>query len=72
MIHNFLIYQLLKVQLHGYGHGDLFVNIKVVTPTKLTDRQKEIMREFAELNGESIEEQPSNFKDRARKFFKGE
>lgn len=30
------------------------------------------MREFAELNGESIEEQPSNFKDRARKFFKGE
>ena len=29
------------------------------------------MREF-ELNGESIEEQPSNFKDRARKFFKGE
>lgn len=27
------------------------------------------MREFAELNGESIEEQPSNFKDRARKFF---
>ena len=40
--------------------------------TKLTDRQKEIMREFAELNGESIEEQPSNFKDRARKFFKGE
>ncbi|WP_180522088.1 molecular chaperone DnaJ [Staphylococcus haemolyticus] len=58
--------------VHGYGHGDLFVNIKVVTPTKLTDRQKEIMREFAELNGESIEEQPSNFKDRARKFFKGE
>ena len=28
------------------------------------------MREFAELNGESIEEQPSNFKDRARKFLK--
>ena len=24
--------------VHGYGHGDLFV--KVVTPTKLTDRQK--------------------------------
>jgi hypothetical protein len=39
-----------------------------VHSAKLTDRQKEIMREFAELNGESIEEQPSNFKDRARKF----
>ena len=32
--------------VHGYGHGDLFVNIKVVTPNKLTDRQKELMREL--------------------------
>ena len=27
--------------VHGYGYGDLYVDIKVVTPTKLTDRQKE-------------------------------
>lgn len=39
--------------VHGYGHGDLFVNIKVVTPNKLTDRQKELMREFAEISGEN-------------------
>lgn len=26
--------------VHGYGYGDLYVDIKVVTPTKLTDRQK--------------------------------
>lgn len=58
--------------VHGYGHGDLFVNIKVVTPNKLTDRQKELMREFAEISGENPEEQPSNFKDKARKFFRGE
>ena len=58
--------------VHGYGHGDLFVNIKVVTPTKLNDRQKELMKEFAEINGEDINEQPSNFKDRAKRFFKGE
>lgn len=58
--------------VHGYGHGDLFVNINVVTPTKLNEKQKSLMREFAELSGEEIEEQPSNFKERARRFFKGE
>ena len=58
--------------VHGYGYGDLYVDIKVVTPTKLTDRQKELMKEFAQLNGEEINEQPSNFKDRAKRFFKGE
>ena len=26
--------------VHGYGYEDLYVDIKVVTPTKLTDRQK--------------------------------
>lgn len=58
--------------VHGYGYGDLFVNIKVVTPTKLNDRQKELLKEFAEINGEDINEQSSNFKDRAKRFFKGE
>ncbi len=58
--------------VHGYGHGDLFVNINVVTPTKLNEKQKSLMREFAEISGEEIEEQPSNFKERARRFFKGD
>ncbi|SUM33292.1 molecular chaperone DnaJ [Staphylococcus gallinarum] len=42
--------------------GNLFVNINVVTPTKISERQKELLREFAEISGEEIEEQPSNFK----------
>lgn len=58
--------------VHGYGYGDLFVNIKVVTPDKLTERQREIMKEFAEISGETINDQPNNFKDKARRFFKGE
>ena len=58
--------------VHGYGYGDLFVNVNVVTPTKINERQKEILREFAELNGEELSEQPSNFKDKAKRFFKGE
>ncbi|NHM75835.1 molecular chaperone DnaJ [Staphylococcus sp. 11007852] len=58
--------------VHGYGHGDLFVNIVVATPTNLTDKQRELLKAFAEESGESISEQPSNFKDKARRFFKGE
>lgn len=58
--------------VHGFGYGDLFVNVNVQTPTKLNDRQKELLREFAEESGEKVEEQPTNFKDRAKRFFKGE
>ena len=58
--------------VHGYGYGDLFINVKVVTPTKINERQKELLREFADIDGESLTEQPSNFKDKAKRFFKGE
>jgi len=58
--------------VHGYGYGDLFINVKVVTPTKINERQKELLREFAEIDDESLTEQPSNFKDKAKRFFKGE
>lgn len=40
--------------LHMSGRGDQLVKIKVSVPTKLTDRQKEILREFADINGEKI------------------
>lgn len=32
--------------------GDLLVEIKVVTPTKINQRQEELLREFAELEGQ--------------------
>lgn len=38
----------------------------------MTERQKELMKEFADINGEDLTEQPSNFKDKAKRFFKGE
>ncbi|MFZ5595943.1 MAG: molecular chaperone DnaJ [Bacillota bacterium] len=39
--------------LSGYGRGDQLVRVKVVTPTKLSERQKELMREFARLSKEN-------------------
>ncbi len=39
-------------RLRGYGRGDLLVQVIVDTPRKLTARQKELLREFAEIEAE--------------------
>ncbi len=41
--------------LRGFGKGDQIVEVVVVTPTKLTDRQKELLKEFAQLEKEKSE-----------------
>lgn len=38
--------------LHFSGKGDQLVKVQVSVPTKLNDRQKELLREFAEITGE--------------------
>ncbi len=38
--------------LHTSGKGDELVKIKVEVPTKLTERQKQLLKEFAEISGE--------------------
>ena len=42
--------------LNGHGKGDLFVQIKVQTPTKLTKRQRELLQELETLT--KIENKP--------------
>ncbi|MBM7554715.1 molecular chaperone DnaJ [Thalassobacillus pellis] len=59
--------------VRGHAHGDQHVKIRVVTPQKLTDRQKELIREFSEISGnESIDEQHGNFFQKMKRAFKGE
>ena len=42
--------------LKGYGRGNMLVNVKTVTPTKLSKRQKELLREFdKEEQGQEME-----------------
>lgn len=51
----------------GSSHnGDLLVEVKVKTPTRLTDRQKELLQEFAEIEMEEA----GKFKNKAKDFFK--
>ena len=38
--------------MHGYGIGDMHVRVKVEVPTGLTEKQKELLREFAKQRGE--------------------
>ncbi|WP_077596519.1 molecular chaperone DnaJ [Oceanobacillus kimchii] len=59
--------------VRGKGHGDQHIKIKVMTPTNLSEKQKELLREFNELGGnESTDEQDDNIFQRFRRAFKGE
>ncbi|NGP43508.1 molecular chaperone DnaJ [Bacillaceae bacterium SIJ1] len=43
--------------VHGRGHGDQHISVRVVTPTNLTSEQKQLLRDFAHGKGEEIDEQ---------------
>src|SRR5699024_3999714 len=58
--------------VHGYGFGDQFVTVRIVTPAKLSDKEAELFRELAEHGGEEINEQNENFFEKTRRFFKGD
>ncbi|MGE7666539.1 molecular chaperone DnaJ [Ureibacillus composti] len=58
--------------VHGYGQGHQYVIVKVVTPTKLTEKQKQLLRDFAEISGDIPEEHGSSLFDKIKKTFKGE
>ena len=41
-------------KLGGYGKGDQYVNIFIDVPKKLSARQKELLKEFAEISGDDV------------------
>ncbi len=54
--------------------GDLFCHVAIETPVKLTDRQKELLREFDKLvieGGEKHSPQDKSFGQKVRDFFGG-
>ncbi|EIT85227.1 chaperone protein DnaJ [Fictibacillus macauensis ZFHKF-1] len=58
--------------VRGRGQGDQHIQVKVFTPTNLSDKQKQLLREFAEESGGVPEEQQESFFDKVKKAFKGE
>ncbi len=57
--------------LQGHGHGDLVVEIMVETPTKLSARQKELLRELQETETGDETPQSKGFFDRLREAWAG-
>lgn len=59
--------------VRGYGQGDQHIHIRVITPTKLTEKQKQLLREFTEISGNGApDEQHDNFFAKVKRAFKGE
>ncbi|WP_110111394.1 molecular chaperone DnaJ [Bacillus sp. CGMCC 1.16541] len=59
--------------VRGYGQGDQHVIVKIVTPTKLSEKQKQLLREFAELSGQGTpDEQHDSIFAKVKRAFKGE
>lgn len=55
----------------GNMQGDQHVRVKVVTPKKLSEKQKQLLREFAEVSGDQMpEEQSETFFDRIKRAFR--
>lgn len=53
-------------RLGGYGKGDQFVTVSIDVPRKLTTRQKELLREFADLSGDDVSK---GFMDKIKDIF---
>jgi molecular chaperone DnaJ len=58
--------------VHGRGVGDQHVIVKVLTPKKMTEKQKQLMREFADISGDSPEEYSSSLFDKIKSTIKGD
>ncbi|MCK9525750.1 MAG: molecular chaperone DnaJ [Limnochordia bacterium] len=52
--------------VRGSGRGDQLVKIKVLTPEKLTARQKDLLREFAKEGGGDLPEESKGFFERVK------
>ncbi len=55
--------------LRGSGKGDLRVKVKVNVPKRLTPRQRELLEEFAHINGEKVGVENKGFFDRMKDAF---
>ncbi len=55
--------------VHGHGKGDLLVKIFVETPSKLSERQKELLREFSLLESPANLPKRKGFLDKIKGLF---
>lgn len=52
--------------LRGSGRGDQYVKVNIDVPKKLNEKQKSILKEFADLSGDEVHEQRKTFFDKMK------
>jgi len=52
--------------VRGFGRGDQLVKVRVVTPTKLNSKQKQLLREFAAASGQPNPDEAKSFFDKVK------
>ncbi len=55
--------------VHGQGDGDLLIKISLETPVRLSDKQKQLLASFAELETDINSPRKKNFFDKMKSFF---
>ncbi len=55
-------------KLGGHGRGDQIVRVVVDVPKKLTQKQRELLEEFARLSGDDV---AKSFKEKIKNLFTG-
>jgi molecular chaperone DnaJ len=53
----------------GRQTGDLFVQVQVEVPKKLTDRQEELIRELAEIERADVSSHRKSFFEKLKEYF---
>lgn len=56
-------------RLRGHGRGDQHVKVKVLTPQKLTDKQKDLLQEFATSCGDNVNPEQKSFFKKVKDVF---
>ncbi len=56
--------------LRGGGRGDLYFTVDIQVPTKLSERQREILKDLAKEQGEEVKEQKKSFFEKVKDAFK--
>jgi len=58
--------------VHGFARGDMLVQVIVEVPPKLSAKQRELLRQFAESEGKGHLPQREKFLERLRSYFGGD
>ena len=52
------------------GRGNMYVTVKVVVPKKLSTKQKDLLKQFAEISGDEIKHVEKGFFDKFKDAMK--